>query len=235
MPLASSEPAYKQVADSIRRSILDGTLEPGHRLPVEPDLAEHHGVSRSTIREALRSLASEHLVVTLRGVGGGTFVTHPEPEHISQSFVTTLGLLTSTDEISVSELLEARELLEVPACGLAAQRRTAQQLAEIKELLETGPRDSFGFENRKDFHLVIVGCTRNQLLALMTEPLFAVLQNRFLRDRAPAKFWERVGVEHRAIYAAIAAGDRVTAEYEMREHLHHLRQTYEQIDRRELR
>lgn len=228
----SSEPAYQQVAEKLRRQILSGELEPGQRLPIEGELAEQFGVSRSTIREALRSLASQRLVITTRGVTGGTFVTLPEASEVGDSLIESLEWLTMADQITVGELLEAREMLEVPASGLAATRRSQEDLAELEAALPDTPRDlSPTFESSRNFHVLIVNASGNRLLETMTRPLFVVLQNRFLRDRAPESFWKRVDEEHRAIYEAIAAGDRLAAEYEMREHLHHLRRMYEQIDR----
>ena len=228
----SSRPAYQQVAETLRRQILDGELEPGQRLPVEGDLSEQLGVSRSTLREALRSLASQNLVITRRGVNGGSFVTHPLTSDVSDMLATSLEWLTMAEQVTVSELLEAREMLEVPASGLAAQRRTANVLEEMEASLPDTPRDLFPtFEASRNFHVLIVNASGNRLLETMTRPLFVVLQTRFLRDRAPKSFWKRVDDEHRNIYTAIADGDRPAAEYEMREHLHHLRRMYEQIDR----
>lgn len=226
------EPAYQQVAETLRRQILDGVLEPGQRLPVEGDLAEQLGVSRSTLREALRSLSSQNLVITTRGVTGGSFITRPDAEYVSDTLTTAIELLAMAEQISVSELLEAREMLEVPASGLAAQRRSNEDLEAMEEALPDLPTDlSPTFESSRNFHLLIVNASGNRLLETMTRPLFLVLQTRFLRDRAPKSFWKRVDEEHRNIYTAIADGDRWAAEYEMREHLQHLRRMYEQIDR----
>jgi DNA-binding GntR family transcriptional regulator len=65
-----------------------------------------------------------------------------------------------------------------------------------------------------------------------TPPVFLVLKTRFLRDRAPKRFWVRANQEHKRICAAIAVGDGDAAETEMRDHLRHLRSLYEKIDRR---
>lgn len=229
---ASSEPAYQQVAARLRRQILDGEVAPGDRLPVEGELADQFGVSRSTMREALRSLTSQRLLTTTRGVTGGTFVAQPLPENVGDSLIESIEWLAMAEQITVGELLEAREMLEVPAAGLAAQRRTQEQLDGIEAALPEAPADlSPTFESSRNFHLLILTAAGNRLLETMTRPVFVVLQNRFLRDRAPDSFWKRVHDEHRSIYDAIASGDRMAAEYEMREHLHHLRRMYEQIDR----
>jgi len=234
MPVTDNSPAYRQVADGIRYLILSGDLLPGERLPIESDLAARFGVGRSTIREAIRQLTAENLTVTIRGVTGGTFVNHPEPDQISESLVTGLDFLTLAEELTVDELLEARELLEVPAARLASERRTDEQLERILAQLSTGSDDELSpsFESRRGFHLRIVEAVGNRLLEVMTLPVFRVLQTRFLRDMAPQDFWRRVDQEHHRIAEAIAAGDADLAAEEMSEHLHHLRQTYGRIDLR---
>jgi DNA-binding FadR family transcriptional regulator len=224
---STPEPAYKQVANSIRRQILDGTFQPGDQFAAEGELAEQYSVSRSTVREALRLLTSEHLVFTRRGVTGGSFVAQPKAAQISESLLTSLDVLTSAKEISISELLEAREILEIPAAGLAAQRRNKEQVAAIEISLSDNSPDLSTFESGKNFHVLIMKASGNRLLETMTWPLFVVLRTRFPRDRAPESFWTRVNADHLAIYEAIAEGDRVTAEYKMRQHLQHI---YEKAD-----
>src|SRR5829696_7791978 len=108
------------LSDALRARILTRELRPGDRLPIEPDLAEQYGVSRSTVREALRVLASQGLVSTSRGVQGGSFISCPEPAQISEYLHASLGLLAESKNITVDALLEARDVLEVPAAGLAA-------------------------------------------------------------------------------------------------------------------
>lgn len=226
------EPAYRQVAEELRRRILAREMVPGDRLPIEGDLAESFGVSRSTVREALRSLASQNLVHTTRGVAGGTFISHPAPDLVSSSLATGLGLLTSARELSVGDLLEARELLEVPAASFAAQRRTESQLADLVAVIPRGSVDlSPTFETTRSFHALVLEAANNRLLEVMTGPVFEVLQTRFLRDQAPASFWKRVHREHRTIARAIGEGDSADAAAEMKLHLEHLRSTYERIDR----
>lgn len=172
-------------------------------------------------------------MVTTRGVTGGTFVAHPATGLVTQSLANGLGLLSGAAEISVSDLLEARELLEVPAARMAATRRSDAEVEELAEALpaKPGERLSPTFESSRNFHVVIVSIAGNPLIEVMTRPIFEVLQTRFLRDRAPKSFWRRVNAEHQAIYEAVASGDPNRAETEMRTHLVHLRGMYEKIDR----
>ena len=159
-------------------------------------------------------------------------MAQPIPSEVGDALIDSLQWLTHGDRITVSEMLEAREILEVPACGLAAQRRTKEDLVGMESALARPEvESSLSFASSRDFHIRIVQAARNDLLDTMTRPIFVVLQDRFLRDRAPSAFWGQVAEEHQRIYEGIAAGDRLTAEYEMREHLRHLRLVYEQLDR----
>jgi GntR family transcriptional regulator, transcriptional repressor for pyruvate dehydrogenase complex len=126
--------AYEQVADQLRELIARGVLAPGERLPNETQLANQFGVSRATIREALRLLAAESLLRTSRGKGGGSFVNLPSIENISDFVGASISLLTDAETVSLEELLETRELLEVPAARLAAVRRTDHDLERLHAL-----------------------------------------------------------------------------------------------------
>jgi DNA-binding FadR family transcriptional regulator len=226
LPVRRIGPAYQQVADELRALIVRGELTAGSRLPTEPELCASFGVSRSTVREALRVLSSQQLVTTTRGVQGGTFVAAPAPGRVSDFLETSIGLMAAAAEVDVSQLLEARELLEAPAAGLAARRRSADHLARMHVALEEGRTGD------QRFHELIVEACGNPLLELVCRPVFGVLRDRFLRDRAPASFWSRVHRDHAAVLAAIEARDPDAATAEMRAHLGRLAGTYRRIDRK---
>ncbi|WP_218009798.1 FadR/GntR family transcriptional regulator [Actinomadura kijaniata] len=225
-------PAYAALAADLRRRILAGEYRPGDRLPVEPEMCARYGVSRSTVREALRLLASQHLVTTVRGVAGGTFVAHPRPEQLSEHLATGLGLLAGTAQVSVDQLLEIRELLEVPAAGLAATRRDEADLAALRAALfdpaAVDPAEIY--EPNRHFHAVLLRAAGNPLLEVVARPVFGVLNERFLRENAPPRFWHRVDADHREILARVEAGDERGARAAARAHLGHLRSTYLSID-----
>jgi DNA-binding FadR family transcriptional regulator len=232
--VARVRPAYAQVADQLRELIVRGDVTPGDRLPVESELSAMFGVSRSTVREALRTLSSMNLVSTKRGVNGGTFVVEPRAEHVGSYLEATLGLLSGADMVSIDEMLEARELLEIPAARMAATRRTEEQLSAIEQTLATTREHldmAHVFEGHKDFHIAIMEASNNRLLEVMGGPIFSVLRTRFLRDRAPRRFWDQVADDHRNIYDAIVTGDEDLASGLMGEHLVHLRSMYQKTDR----
>ncbi|MFA5773864.1 MAG: FadR/GntR family transcriptional regulator [Ilumatobacteraceae bacterium] len=227
-------PAYLQVAAQLRELILSGNFGPGERLPVELDIGTLFGVSRSTVREALRTLSSQNLIVTSRGVRGGSYVVHPDPAAISEWLEANLGLLSGTHSLTVHDILETRVLLEVPAVGLAAKRRSEQHLKRLRSCIPTARADldlGHRFEGNLQFHIAILEACDNSLLQVVTQPTFTILRTRFLRDQAPERFWKEVPEEHAGIYEAIEARDSVLAEERMRTHLSHLRAVYERIYR----
>jgi GntR family transcriptional repressor for pyruvate dehydrogenase complex len=223
-------PAYQALADSIRDRILSGELEPGQRLPIEPELSTEYGVSRSTVREALRVLASQNLVSTSRGVLGGSFVAHPQPHQISDYLQSSLGLLTGTSssEITVDTLLEARELLEVPAAGLAAFRRTGADMEILEEsLVGPQPFDSAARQELSlDFHAALLRTAGNPLMEVLARPVFGVLSERFQVGDLSAAFWAEVDDDHRRIFEAVRDGDVDGAKTATRAHLAALRPAY---------
>ncbi|MFS3126876.1 FadR/GntR family transcriptional regulator [Nocardioides sp. Bht2] len=222
-------PAYQQVADQLRELILSGSLTSGDRLPPEAELAATFGVSRSTVREALRVLASRDLIHTTRGTTGGTFVSEVQPGKVSDYLETSIGLLSGSAGVTVTEMLETREVLEVPAARLAALRRGDEHLVAMREAIEreTSSRGRAGrFTEHRSFHQAIVEASGNGLLAIVTEPVYRVLQNKFLSPDVPDSFWAGVDHDHEEILAAIEAGDADRAAAAMQEHLTGLRGAY---------
>ncbi|MDF1704696.1 MAG: FadR/GntR family transcriptional regulator [Aeromicrobium sp.] len=222
-------PAYQQVADQLLDRILDGSLAAGDRLPSETELSAIFGVSRSTVREALRVLTSRDLVETARGTTGGTFVRRVELGQVSDYLETSLGLMSGTDDVTVAHMLEAREILEVPAARLAAERREAYHLEAMREAVER-EKISRGrgmrFKEHRNFHGVVLQSSSNALLEIVTEPVFRVLQTKFLDPDVEPRFWDDVDHDHEEILEAIADRDPERAAEAMREHLVRLRGTY---------
>jgi len=223
-------PAYEQVAEQLRQLILKGELEPGDRLPVEGELCALFGVSRSTAREALRVLAARDLVHTTRGTKGGTFVSKTDLSKVSQYLETSLGLMSGAEAITVAEILEARELVEVPAARLASTRATAQHVNAMRDALDREVASmgrGLKFREHRNFHGIVVEAAGNGLLRIMNDPVFKVLQAKFLRPDVPTGFWQKVDSDHSGILERIAAGDADGAGQSMSEHLVRLRVLYE--------
>ncbi len=230
LSVSKVRPAYQQVADQLRELILNGSLSSGDRLPPEADLAATFGVSRSTVRESLRVLASRDLIHTVRGTTGGTFVSQVQMEQVSDYLETSIGLMSGSDGVSVAEMLETREVLEVPAARLAASRREEHHLQAMREAIEreTASRSRGArFTEHRTFHQVIVEASGNTLLAMVTAPVYRVLQTKFLSPEVPQSFWSGVDHDHELILASIERGDAEGAARAMQEHLTGLRPAYE--------
>jgi len=222
--------AYEQVADALQRRVVTGELEPGVRLPTETMLASEFGVSRTTVREALRLLAAQNLVRTAKGATGGSYVTVPSAGHLSASLRSGIGLLADARDVSLEELLEARQLLEVPAARLAAVRRGDHDLERLRAAipgrpLELAAQEQFAYNS--EFHSVVLEASGNVLLAIAAQPVFDVLQTRLVRSNLGARFHRTINAHHRSIAAAIEAGDEDAAGGEMHDHVEYLRPFYE--------
>ncbi len=234
LEVARIQPAYRQVTNQLRDRIISGSLAPGDRLPSEAELSTLFGVSRSTIREALRLLSSQSLIRTTRGVKGGTFVTEIDPAEVTDQFETSLGLLRGNERISVTELLEARQLLEVPAARLAAERRTEAHIEAMKIAIDLEkPETERGrrFEHHQEFHSLILDAAGNRLLRVMTVPIFRVIRSYFINDEHGAPDWHRVDDHHTRILEQIVAKDAGGAAQAMNDHLNTLRDDYEAAER----
>jgi GntR family transcriptional repressor for pyruvate dehydrogenase complex len=117
--------------ESIRAMIRSGELAPGERLPPEQELADRLGVSRGSLREAVRALSQINVLDVRRG--DGTYVTSLAPSELLSGMVFALELIQTKD---LDEVVEVRQLLQPPAAALAAQRVTDEQLAQMHEVIE---------------------------------------------------------------------------------------------------
>lgn len=178
----------ERVLTALRQDIIAGRLRPGDRL-VERELAERFEVSRVPVREAIRALVAEG------------FVLFETPRR------TVVRRLTPTD---VDELFELREALEVYAAGLAAERAGRDSLAELEELLDqaaaaTRARDAERITDiNTRFHDRVLAMAGNSLLISVMEPV----DGRLRRLTRQNEQWSELLDEHRALYEAIASGDR---------------------------
>ena len=226
---AARPPAYQILADDLRAQITSGQLRPGDRLPTEPELCQRSGVSRSTVREALRLLASQHLIVTTRGVTGGSFVARPSPDQLSDTLLTAMRMLDQDSAlVGAAELLEVREMLEVPAAGLAAQRRTEADLAALRAALFDPATDDLDtmLAAHRAFHAALAAAVCNPLYELLTRPLHQLSNERELSAAAPPELWERLAAANREIVRCIAARDAAGAAAATRAHFRYIRSRF---------
>jgi GntR family transcriptional regulator, transcriptional repressor for pyruvate dehydrogenase complex len=202
-------PAYQVLADQLRVEIMSGQLLPGARLPTEPQLCEQSGLSRSTVREALRLLSSQHLIITTRGVNGGSFVAEPDARTLADSLTDGVGLLLANGVVKGDDFLEVRRMLEVPAAGLAAARRDAHHLRELEASMfdpETASLDE-RIAAHAAFHLAVAAASGNTLLCLVVRPLYTVTDRKAAAHNAPLPMWRIIDRDHRNLLTAIRDQD----------------------------
>ena len=230
VPVRRVRKAYEQVADQLRELIMTGELSPGERLPNEALLAREFGVSRATIREALRVLAAQNLLRTAKGAGGGSYVTLPTVDHISEFLRSNIGLLTDSRDVTLEELVEARLLLEIPAARLAAERRREPDLERLRGAIPTdeaklGTQEEF--LHNTEWHEAVLATAGNTLLYIAAQPVFSALQTHLARSTLGRRFHREIHRAHERITDAIEAGDADSAAAGMRAHLEYLVPFYE--------
>jgi GntR family transcriptional repressor for pyruvate dehydrogenase complex len=235
-PVTPVKRAYEQVAAQMRHWIVAGFLDVGDKFPTEAELCAQFGTSRSTVREALRLLASERLIVTHPGAYGGSVVSRPSVANVTADLTTSLAALVGASDLSISEMLHVRLILEVPAAGIAATKRTEQHISRLEALVpEQVPEVDDLFEIDRAFHQTILEATDNRLLPIVALPVFEVSARRVPRHRIEQSTWPRVLEEHRALLEFIRSGDASGAETAMRQHLSGLAVSYERAQAVETR
>jgi GntR family transcriptional regulator, transcriptional repressor for pyruvate dehydrogenase complex len=199
-----------EAIEKIKAMIVNGTLRAGDRLPKEADLAADLGLSRSSLREAVRALSLMNILDVRQG--DGTYVTSLEPTLLLEalSFIVDFHR-----DATVLELLAVRRILEPAATAMAAERATDAELEELGKLLDSLGQDPSADDlvaNDLEFHRRIVACSGNSVLSSLVETMSApTTRARVWRGLTQAGAWERTLAEHRAILHAMVLRDAEAA------------------------
>jgi GntR family transcriptional regulator, transcriptional repressor for pyruvate dehydrogenase complex len=222
-PLRKPRSLAYDLVDAIGDRIRDGRLQPGEKLPPESAIVDQYGVSRTVVREALSHLQAARLVTTRHGIG--TFVVGPAvalPFQLTEEHFATLN-----DVIAV---LELRIGVETEAAALAAQRRTAQNLHDMRVALDAVNLAIQAGQSAVapdfQFHLEIARATQNPHFAeLMSSLGTSIIPRARLdlgqepRTQEQLDYLRRVNSEHESIFEAIQQHDAEGARAAMRTHL----------------
>ena len=199
------------IADAIRSDIVEGRLLVGDRLPSEAELADQHGVSRATVREALKRLAAQSLIRTERGAFGGAFVNHLSYEEARAQQVTTSTLLLGMNAISFQVACEARYALERSCTALAAERRTDALLAAMRTEIDTQAAPDLSDEafcaSDVAFHRALVDCAGNEVLSYHLAGSVEAMQPLMNMITFTARSRAEIIDLHRAIVAGLEIRD----------------------------
>lgn len=211
--------AAEAVFNAIRKDVESGVLAVGTKLNSEAGLSQQYGVSRSVIREALRSCTALGLTVTK--TGKGTFVV---ADKVANDL--TLG------QYSARDLTEARPHIEVPAAALAAQRRTDEELDTLRDIVaamaaETDPEAWVALDS--SFHAAIARASGNRVFASVVADIRDALTHQSETLNMMADRQHASDTEHQRILDAIAAGSGEDAGKAMADHLQAVDQALDSI------
>jgi len=216
----SAHRASGNIIDQIKTLVFAGKIAPGDRLPFEKQLAEQFGVSRITVRDALRVLESQGLIQIKVGAGGGTFVARPDSQMVSESLRTMLRL----QRAKIPELAEARQIIETAIAALAAERATAADFKALEESIAAARAaftsgDPHFTPSSVSFHVALAHAAQNQVL-LFTVNSFRSLFYEVLEKLVPdPEMAQRAIEDHQKILDAVHARDSDRARDLMRTHL----------------
>lgn len=190
----------------IKAMIVSGDLQPGDRLPPEKELSESLGLSRSSLREAVKALEVIRILDVRRG--DGTYVTSLEPKLLLEAMSFIVDLHRDT---SILELFAVRRILEPAAAAMATARATTEDVARLRRLLadidsHTSVDDLVAHD--LVFHRSLCELSGNTYLTSLLDSLSSsTLRARVWRGLTEQSSVERTLAEHRAIVGALAAGD----------------------------
>jgi GntR family transcriptional repressor for pyruvate dehydrogenase complex len=221
----------EQVAMQLAAELTGGRWKPGEKLPSEAELCKAFNVGRSTLREALKSLAFIGLI-RMRA-GGGSYVSD-QPSKYLEGPLFAKGVLNT--EKDITDLSDARILLETEVAGLCAQRATDQDLAALQDILkqmktsiEQGG-DAFR-ELDLGFHLAIAMGSKNQVLSELLRHIREALQELITKSLLLPAGTDMAYKQHRELFEALKQRSPARARKAMRSHLRAFQRGYKVLFR----
>ena len=210
---------YERITTRILEDISSGRLRSGDRLPPETDLARAFGVSRPTVRESLKVLQAMNILESSTGPTGGTFVQQIDGSGVAEYLKDSIALLLSVNEVTLAQLCEAREAIEISTAGMAAARHGEQDLVEIENTIESDElKDPDTVVSDISFHKAIARASGNPMLSLYMSSIHMTI--RTLAERYILPEAKQVSqTQHIKIYEAIVDRDVSLARARMQEHL----------------
>lgn len=208
------------IVEQIRLLMRQGQLKPGDRLPAERDLCERFGVSRVTVREALRMLESSGLVEIRVGARGGAFVTAPTSDRVQEGIADLLSLSV----VSAADVAEARLIFEIGIVPLVCERATEEDLTDLDRIIAQSHAalraGEYALELSAAFHIRVAHATHNEAVAMLVESFRGPMLMSMEKARRAAPEMGRLGTtEHQKFVDALRKRDSEAAVQVMRPHL----------------
>lgn len=211
---------WSDIVEQIKRAIREGRLAPGDQLPAERDLTAQLGVSRVSVRDALRTLEAHGLIEVRVGARGGAFVTAPAPRLVGEGLADMLLLA----EVSPAEVTETRKVFELALLDLACERATDDDLTALERICDEADAafaaGTYDVALSAQFHTQLACCTHNTALVLLAQTMQDAIRASLDEARHADPTAGRVGaLEHRALLDALRAREVSAARGIMAEHL----------------
>ncbi len=214
---------YEQIVQQIEDSVLKGTLKPGDQLPAERELAQQLGVSRTAVREAVKTLREKGLVEAYSG--RGTFITDGTSQAARQSFDLMVKL---GQQEGSPHLAELRLILEPGIAAMAAIRAKEEDIATMREavdVMERAQKDPEAYiEADLDFHLALAEAVANPLILSLIDSIVGLLREQRMKIFNVEGGPQRGQVHHKRILEAMERRDAEMARGAMRAHLEQVRE-----------
>ena len=212
---------HESIVQRFHALIQQGTLKHGAKLPAERVLAEQLKVGRSSVREAIRTLELQGLVVSKHG--SGTFINTQSLDAVAALMTTSLGAGLGADEGQLRDIFEVRHLLEPQLAALAAQRATPEDVERLATILEEQQRQIMegetGVDADTEFHFALATATHNAALVKVVSAVEDVLrQSRDQSLQQPGRA-ERSLASHHQILEMVREGNHLGAREAMEHHL----------------
>ena len=208
---------YEEVVSQVHELIKQGRFKAGDQLPSERELAETFKVSRTSVREALRALETQGLIISRTGTGN--FVAYLPIERL----VAPLAKLLIEEKAALAEVFELRKLIEPQIAILAAERATPRDVERMKHLLEKQREQvqsgATGVEADSEFHFAIGQATQNHAIEKLVSGLLDVLSHSREESLQTSGRREASIDSHRAIIIAIENHDQDAAREAMTRHI----------------
>jgi len=218
-----------QIVSQVRNAILDGKLQPGERLPAEKELLLQFGVSKHTLREALRALESMGFIEIRQGAGGGPVICEIDMDNTRDMIASFLYF----KNVSVKNLCEVRRLFEPYLARLAAERFREEDIQKLKVLNEqyrkSLNRKKPAIKDEVSFHVLLAQASGNPAMILILDFVNSLLTDIKHHLRPGLDFSEKVLAAHDSITAAIEAKDGQAAADAMFLHIQEVEQGLQEL------
>lgn len=210
---------YEQVIEQIKGMITNGVLKKGDRLPSERELVEQLGISRASIREALRSLEIIGLIESKQGEGN--FIR----ENFDNTLFEPLSIMFMLNDCKVEEIFELRKVIEIETAALAAKKITDEEIDELQILINNMKTSEDEDERVKDdakFHYTIAKASRNFLVLSILNTVASLIDS-FIKDARKDiinnQLKDNIDNDHEEILNALKEHNSNKASESMRKHM----------------